>query len=68
MFPQITRVVKDTEGAKAISYSTWCVWISDNYKPNRDRKKRLKSVLPSTLCFPTASIGPSTASACSRSA
>jgi len=28
--PQIARVATDTEGAKAISYSTWCVWIGAN--------------------------------------
>lgn len=28
--PQIARVAMDTEGAKAISYSTWCVWIGAN--------------------------------------
>lgn len=28
--PQIVRVATDTEGAKAISYSTWCVWIGAN--------------------------------------
>ena len=28
--PQIARVAVDTEGAKAISYSTWCLWIGAN--------------------------------------
>jgi hypothetical protein len=28
--PQIARVASDTEGARAISYSTWCVWIGAN--------------------------------------
>ena len=28
--PQIARVASDTEGAKAISYPTWCVWIGAN--------------------------------------
>jgi hypothetical protein len=28
--PQIARVASDTEGAKAISYSTWTVWIGAN--------------------------------------
>ena len=28
--PQIVRVATDNEGAKAISYSTWCVWIGAN--------------------------------------
>ena len=28
--PQIARVAFDTEGAKAISYSTWSVWIGAN--------------------------------------
>ena len=28
--PQIARVATDTESAKAISYSTWCVWIGAN--------------------------------------
>ena len=28
--PQIIRVATDTEGAKAISYSTWGVWIGAN--------------------------------------
>ena len=28
--PQIIRVANDTEGAKAISYSTWGVWIGAN--------------------------------------
>ena len=28
--PQIIRVAKDTEGAKAISYWTWSVWICAN--------------------------------------
>jgi hypothetical protein len=28
--PQILRVATDTEGAKAISYSTWGVWIGAN--------------------------------------
>jgi hypothetical protein len=28
--PQIARVAADTEGAKAISYSTWSVWIGAN--------------------------------------
>lgn len=28
--PQIARVAADTEGARAISYSTWCVWIAAN--------------------------------------
>lgn len=28
--PQIARVASDTEGAKAISYSTWCVWVGAN--------------------------------------
>lgn len=28
--PQIARVATDAEGAKAISYSTWCVWIGAN--------------------------------------
>jgi hypothetical protein len=25
--PQIARVAADREGAKAISYLTWCLWI-----------------------------------------
>jgi hypothetical protein len=29
-FPQIIRVAADDEGAKAISYSTWCIWIGAN--------------------------------------
>ena len=28
--PQIVRVAMDTEGAKAISYSTWSLWIGAN--------------------------------------
>jgi hypothetical protein len=28
--PQIIRVAADREGAKAISYSTWCIWIGAN--------------------------------------
>jgi hypothetical protein len=28
--PQIVRVAKDNEGAKAISYSTWGLWIGAN--------------------------------------
>lgn len=28
--PQMHRVATDTEGAKAISYSTWCTWIAAN--------------------------------------
>jgi hypothetical protein len=28
--PQIVRVATDTDGARAISYSTWCVWIGAN--------------------------------------
>jgi len=28
--PQIVRVAKDTDGAKAISYWTWSVWICAN--------------------------------------
>jgi hypothetical protein len=28
--PQIIRVANDTEGAKAISYTTWSVWIGAN--------------------------------------
>ena len=28
--PQIIRVAADDEGAKAISYSTWCIWIGVN--------------------------------------
>ena len=28
--PQIVRVATDNEGAKAISYSTWCPWIGAN--------------------------------------
>ena len=28
--PQIVRVVADNEGAKAISYSTWILWIGAN--------------------------------------
>jgi hypothetical protein len=28
--PQMRRVATDTEGAKAISYSTWCIWIAAN--------------------------------------
>ena len=28
--PQIVRVAKDTEGAKAISYCTWSVWVGAN--------------------------------------
>ena len=28
--PQIARVASDSDGAKAISYSTWCVWIGAN--------------------------------------
>ena len=28
--PQIVRVATDTEGARAISYSTWCLWIGAN--------------------------------------
>jgi hypothetical protein len=28
--PQIARLASDTEGAKAISYSTWSVWIGAN--------------------------------------
>jgi hypothetical protein len=28
--PQIVRVATDTDGAKAISYSTWCLWIGAN--------------------------------------
>jgi hypothetical protein len=28
--PQIIRVAADDEGAKAISYSTWCIWIGAN--------------------------------------
>lgn len=29
-FPQIARVVADNDGAKAISYSTWWMWIGAN--------------------------------------
>ncbi len=28
--PQIVRVATDNEGAQAISYSTWCLWIGAN--------------------------------------
>ncbi len=28
--PQIVRVATDTDGPRAISYSTWCVWIGAN--------------------------------------
>jgi len=28
--PQIFRVATDKEGAKAISYVTWCIWIGAN--------------------------------------
>lgn len=28
--PQIARVASDTEDARAISYSTWCVWVGAN--------------------------------------
>jgi hypothetical protein len=28
--PQILRVANDSDGAKAISYTTWCVWIGAN--------------------------------------
>jgi hypothetical protein len=28
--PQIARVASDSEGARAISYSTWCLWIGAN--------------------------------------
>ena len=28
--PQIIRDAADDEGAKAISYSTWCIWIGAN--------------------------------------
>jgi hypothetical protein len=28
--PQIVRVAMDTEGAKALSYSTWSLWIGAN--------------------------------------
>jgi hypothetical protein len=28
--PQIIRVATDTDGARAISYSTWCLWIGAN--------------------------------------
>jgi hypothetical protein len=28
--PQIVRVATDKEGAKAISYVTWCIWIGAN--------------------------------------
>jgi hypothetical protein len=28
--PQIIRVAADNEGAKAISYLTWCIWIGAN--------------------------------------
>jgi hypothetical protein len=28
--PQIIRIAADGEGAKAISYSTWCIWIGAN--------------------------------------
>jgi hypothetical protein len=28
--PQIARVATDTEGARAISYSTWSIWIGAN--------------------------------------
>ena len=28
--PQIVRVATDTDGAKAISYSTWCLWVCAN--------------------------------------
>jgi hypothetical protein len=28
--PQIARVASDGEGARAISYSTWCLWIGAN--------------------------------------
>jgi len=28
--PQIIRVAAEDEGAKAISYSTWCIWIGAN--------------------------------------
>jgi hypothetical protein len=28
--PQILRVASDSDGAKAISYTTWCVWIGAN--------------------------------------
>lgn len=29
-FPQIIRVAKDNEGAKAISYWTWGIWVAAN--------------------------------------
>lgn len=28
--PQILRVASDKDGAQAISYTTWCVWIGAN--------------------------------------
>jgi hypothetical protein len=28
--PQIVRVASDTDGARAISYSTWSIWIGAN--------------------------------------
>ena len=28
--PQIIRVATDADGARAISYSTWCLWIGAN--------------------------------------
>jgi hypothetical protein len=28
--PQIIRVATDTDGAKAISYSNWSIWIGAN--------------------------------------
>ena len=28
--PQIVHVARDTDGAKAISFSTWCLWIGAN--------------------------------------
>ena len=28
--PQIIRIANDTDGARAIAYSTWCVWAGAN--------------------------------------
>ena len=55
--PQIVRVATDKEGAKAISYSTWGIWIVANGSTAayavvnlRGQLRQCRSDAPRSLC------------------